>query len=353
MVETEGGASTAVLLGVGGLGCRIVADCRKGRLPRWLVDFDEGALAGYPPGETFHLLGDPDDADPVASQLAERAVAEGLGELVDRVEGEPFVVLVGAIGRATGALVLPGLAREFKAARCPTVVVALEPLPFEGAARADVATRTLDDLVRTADLVLPVPNRPLGEICDPALPVHQALARLTEKTRDALGHLLDALTDASCIGLQPAELRRAVVDAGRGAFGVGVGRGDRRVEVALRDACAGSFLSPESCRRASAAVLHLRGGKDLSLQEINSASELVGALVGHVTLQACLSTCDEAGDAVRALLLVTGIRSPETDAPNGELPAASDRFEDLSFYDGVNLDVPAYVRRKTTFRMGR
>lgn len=353
MAETQVAESTALLVGVGGIGCQIAAACRVEGMPRRLVDFDDAALALYPPDETFHLLGAVDDADPVASQLAERAVAESLGELVEAVEGEPFAVLVGAVGRGTGALVLPALAREFKAARCPTVVVAVEPLPFEGAPHAETAARTLDDLSRVADLVLPVPNRPFSEVCEPSQPVEKALAQLTRKACDAIGHFIEALTDTSCIGLQPGELRHAIVDAGRGAFGVGVGRGERRIEVAIRDVCAHSFLSPESCQRASAAILHLRGGKGLSLHEINTATDFVAHLVGNISIQACLSTCEEAGDSVRALLLVTGIRSPETDAPNGDLSAAPERNEDLSFYDGVNLDVPAYLRRRTTFRRGR
>jgi cell division protein FtsZ len=336
---------------VGGLGCRIAAQCRNGSVRRRLVDFDEAALAAYRPAETLHLLGEPDQADPVAAQLAERAVAETLDHLAEDVDGEPVVIIIGAVGRDTGALVIPALAHEFKAARCPTLVVALEPLPFEGAPRVETATRTLDDLAHVADLVLPVPNRQLDEVCNSSLPIHQALAQLTEKTRDAIGHLLDALADPSCIGLQLDEMRHALLDAGLGAFGVGSGRGERRVETALRDLCANSFLNPESCQRASAAILHLRGGKDLSLQEINGATGLVAHLVGDVSIDACLSTVEDAGDGVQALLLITGVRPPRSDAHNGA--AASEPHQDLSFYDGINLDVPAYLRRRASYRVKR
>jgi cell division protein FtsZ len=204
-----------------------------------------------------------------------------------------------------------------------------------------------------ADLVLPVPNRQLDEVCDTSLPIHQALAQLTEKTRDAIGHLLDALADPSCIGLQLDELRHALLDAGRGAFGVGSGRGERRVEIALRDICANSFLNPESCQRASAAILHLRGGKDLSLQEINGATGLVGHLVGDVAIEACLSADEDAGDGVRALLLITGVRPSHADVTNEDAASASQPHQDLSFHDGVNLDIPAYLRRRTSYRVKR
>jgi len=352
MVETPADDSAAMLIGVGGLGCQIAARCQPASGGRRLIDFDAVALAAYRAEETLHLLGEPEDDDPLSAQLAERAVAEGLAEFVETIDGEPFAVVVGAVGQATGCLVLPALAQELRAARCPTVVVAIEPLPFEGAPRAEMAARTLDELAHVADLVLTVPNRPFGEVCDPSLPIHQALARLTQKTREAIDQLLEAITDFSCVGLQPAELRRALVNAGRGAFGVGMGRGDDRVEDALRDACASSFLSPESCQRASAAILHLRGGKDLSLQEINNATDIVAHLVGRVPIQAGLSTCDDATDGVRALLLVMGIRSAEEDdvQRDGDAEASQD---ELSFHDGVNLDVPAYLRRKTPYRKGR
>jgi cell division GTPase FtsZ len=125
-----------------------------------------------------------------------------------------------------------------------------------------------------------------------------------------------------------------------------VGRGERRVEDALRDACGNSFLTQEICQQASAAILHLRGGKNISLQEVYSATDLVASLVGHVPVQAGLST-DAAGDEVHATLLVTGIRPPRP--TTGKVPdslAGLSQFEDLSTYDGENLDVPTFIRRQ-------
>lgn len=341
--------NTPVIIGVGNTGCQLAASCDTDRIERRFVDFDPDTLVPYEPDEILELPGQP---DPAAPHSADRAIADALAALAASLDGGRLVLLTGGVGRLTGATVLPLLARELKAVRCTNLVVALQPLPFEGALRAETAARTLEELSHLADLILTIPNRPLADLCDPALPVRKALSTLRTRATEAVAHLLDALTHGAAVGIQPSELRQILTDAGRGAFGVGSAAGERRVEDALRDACANSFLTQESCQRAARAILHLRGGRDLSLQEIYGAADLVAQIVGHDAVQAALSTTADDDDRVSALLLVTGIRSPEEEAVlNGHHPDALAEHHDLSLYDGVNLDVPAYLRRRGHFRI--
>jgi len=353
MGEFSNESAGVLLVGVGGIGCELAARCRAAGARR-LVDFGGPSLSSYDATETVALGGDADDTDDMDPAAMRRAAEHAAETLLDAVaEGIDMALLLGAVGGQTGGVVLPTLANELKNARCTVLVVAVEPLPFEGAGRAEMAARALGDLEHAADLVLAVPNRPLGEVCDPALPVEQALGCLKRKTVEAVEQLLEALGDSACVGLQPGELRRALADSGRGAFGVGVGRGERRVEEALRDACANSFLTPQSCQQASTAILQLRGGRNLSLLEVHRATDLVARLVGCVPVQVGLSTGAEAMDEVRATLLVAGIRPLEANGADGELMDSHAEYADLSFHDGVNLDVPAFLRRRTASRFGR
>lgn len=342
--------NTVLLVGVGGLGCELAAKCTSAHARR-LLDFDAPALDAYDSDETIPLAGDgesTDDMDPEAMRQAAEEAAQQLAGAVDSRSG--LVLLLGALGGQTGAIVLPALANEFKSAQCTVVVVALEPLPIEGPGRADMAAQALRELESVADLILMVPNRPIAEVCDPSLPVGEALAQLKQKIIGAVEQLTQALACASCVGLQPSELRRSLTDTGRGAFGVGVGSGENRVENAIRDACAHSFLTQEACQQASAAILHLLGSTDVSFQEVHGATELVAQLVGRVPIQVGLSADAELGSEVRAALLVTGIRPPRADVLE-EGPVAVGEAQDLSFYEGVNLDVPAFLRRRPVVRL--
>jgi len=342
--------SHTLLVGVGGIGCELAVGCGAASARR-LLDFDVRALARHGQAEAISLSGDADETDDMSGEAMRRAAEDAAEQVVAVVEeGYSLAVLLGAVGGQTGAIVLPALARELKDADATVVAVAVEPLPFEGAARSEMAARALGQLEQAADLLLTVPNRPLNELCDPALPVEEALARLKHKAIGAVDQLLEVLCDGSSVGLQPAQMRRALASAGRGAFGVGRGSGDQRVEDAIRDACANSFLTQQSCQQASAAILHLRGGRGLSLQEVHGATELVANLVGRVPVQTGLSTCGHEPDRVCATLLVTGIRPPQ---PSDDPLAALGQYEDLSFYEGVNLDIPAFLRRKSSYRLTR
>jgi len=338
--------NNVLLIGLGGVGCELAASCSNAPARR-LLSFDADALAKYPGDEAVCLAAEPEntaDMDTDAMQDSTEAAVEEI--VASGLATNGVALLVCAVGGQTGAVVAPTLANELKSVQCTVVVAALEPLPFEGAGRADMASRAIAELENVADLVLVMPNRPLAELCDPGWPVARAVVHIKGKTVEALDQLLRALACASCVGLQPSELRRGLTEAGRGALGVGVGAGDQRIEKAIRDACANSFLTQESCQNASAAVLHLVGSRDLSLREVHNATELVGQLVGRVPIQVGITMDRSVGDELRATLLVTGIRHIPADDAIAGAAASLPHAQDLTFYEGVNLDIPAFLRRR-------
>jgi len=341
-------ATTEVLIvGLGEIGCDLAARCNVPGATRRFVLFEPPALATFPEDQTLWLGGEgerTDEMDPEAMRLAGQGAGERLA-----TEAACLAFLFVAAGGQTASVVAPAIVSELRAAGSTALAVVLDPLPFEGALRAQMAAEAHGELEVVADIVLNLPNRPVAEICDPDLPVAEGLEELKGKVAEAVGQLAVALTCPSCVGLRPAELRASLADAGRAALGVGHGDGERRVEKAIRDACANSFLSQETCQRASAALLHLFGGSDVSLNEVHGAADLVTQLVGRVPIQVGLTTLsDETG--VRATLLVTGIR-PQEISPRGleDLNIAGGHDE-LTFYDGVNLEVPAYMRRRPLSR---
>ena len=338
--------NSVLLVGVGGVGCELAARC-SGSFKRRLLSFDADTLAAYAGPEAMCLSGEPENTGDMEADGMRLSAEEAAQDILESAQAANSLVLIlCAVGGQTGSVVVPTLANEFKGAQCTVVVAALEPMPFEGAGRADMAARALADLENAADLVLVIPNRPLAELCDPALPVAEAIARLKDRTVGAVEQLIRALACASCVGLQPLDLRRSLAGAGRGALAVGVGTGEGRVEKAIRDACANSFLTQESCQHAAAALLHLLGSRDLSLREVHAATDLVGQLVGRVPIQVGLTLDPTAGDTLRATLLVTGVHQLQADDRPGDAPAPLVHSQDLSYYDGVNLDVPAFLRRR-------
>jgi len=349
--EAPDATSEVFIIGLGEIGCDLAARCYVPGAARRFVHFDPGALARFPAEEAVCLSADGDRTDEMDCE-AMRAAGQRAGRQLAEEAAGKLVLLLVAAGGQTAAIVAPAIASELRASGALTLAVVLEPLPFEGALRAEMAAEAQGELELVADLVINLPNRPIAEVCDPSLPVPAALEELKARVADAVGQLAMALTCTSCVGLQPQELRASLADAGRGALAVGCGEGERRVEKAIRDACANSFLTQESCQRASAAVLHLFGGSDVSLSEVHGAADLVAQLVGRVPIQVGL-TAVVGETAVRATLLVTGIRPHDIPAAAFEVPGLTGGTDELTFYDGVNLDVPAYMRRRPLSRLSR
>ncbi|MBM4032631.1 MAG: hypothetical protein FJ291_12705 [Planctomycetes bacterium] len=335
-----------LLIGVGAVGCELAARCSGATLRR-LLSFDADSLADYPTSESICLAGEAENTADMDAEAMRRSAEHAAQEILDAARSaNPLAVILCAVGGQTGTIVVPTLASELKADQCTAIVVALEALPFEGAGRADLAARAIAELENAADLVVALPNRPIAELANPAWPVERAIAFLKEKAVQSVEQLIRALACASCVGLQPADLRRSLTEAGRGALGTGLASGDARIEKAIRDACANSFLTQDNCQHASAALLHLLGSSSLSLREVHAATDLVAQLVGRVPIQVGLTIDPAAADAIRATLLITGVHRIQPNDLAAQPSSTLVPAQDLSFHDGINLDVPAFLRRR-------
>jgi len=259
----------------------------------------EGSLRGLGAG------GDPGTA---------RAVAEAeLPKLERELEGCDLVVLAAGLGGGTGTGVAPVLARVARNRGIMTVGVVTLPFRFEGARRARLAQEALEELIGTCDIVVPLPGDEAMTGLAPAPPVTRAFEHLSTLSARCLHALAGLFQNRGLVNLDFADLHAVLKDSGVAAMGQGEASGPGRAEAAARLAMTSGYLSPYPLGRAQVVAMLVEAGRDLRLDEIARATDVVSAVLDAEANLIFGSELDDAlGGVLRATIIAT--RFPKTTA---------------------------------------
>jgi len=100
-------------------------------------------------------------------------------------------------------------------------------------------------------------------------------------------------------------------DGGVCAIGFGEGSGDSKVEDAVETALDSQLLDIGDIRKTKGALIHIEGGEDMTLEDVNRAGELVMEKISpsaRVTWGAMVDR--DLKDMLRATIVLAGVESP-------------------------------------------
>jgi len=389
--------SPVLILGLGGAGGRVVQSLSTmpesaGLLLR-VFDTDRNALKNLdllPEDckilcDEQWLLGQGSGGDVVKAQ---RALSRESGKLQSVMSQASLLITVGGFGGGTatgGAGVVARLARSLS---LPSVALMELPFAFEGHVRCKAAEDGLRELLALSDTVLGIPNDLLFSV----LPAETSFADAFELADRELARTLLGVVDllqegnllASDIGDLTAILRNRKSYA---AVGVGLGNGATAAEscnMALASLLDSPFLGGVAkLKEADAVIINLTGGSSLTLSEVKrtlesagelpgmSAKVLIGAnvrqeLANQVHLTAIAVKYDER-EVVAKQLAESSPAGPRgrsrSTKRSKEKPVqqslpltitSSGIFEGKTgtVIDGVNFDIPTFVRQQTVIDTG-
>jgi len=84
----------------------------------------------------------------------------------------------------------------------------------------------------------------------------------------------DLITTPGLVNVDFADVRSIMSDAGSALMGIGVGTGENRAQVAARAATSSPLLDI-SIDGAKGILFNITGGKDLTMNEVNQAAEII------------------------------------------------------------------------------
>ncbi len=233
---------------------------------------------------------------------------ESASEIKEALRGTDMLFICAGLGGGTGTGSAPEIAKI--ARDMGSIVIGTVTMPFKiERARIEKAEFGLSQLRQVCDTVIVVDNNRLVELAG-NLPVEKAFAVANELVSTMIKAIVETIALPSLVNLDFADVKAIMTQGGVAAIGVGESDTERRVEEAVNKALMNPLLDV-SYKGADGALIHITGGPDLTLEEVNTAGELITENLdpdANVIWGARIT--DDMKGKIRVMAIVTGVRSP-------------------------------------------
>jgi cell division protein FtsZ len=241
-------------------------------------------------------------------QKGAESAQESMMYLKESLRGSDMVFVCAGMGGGTGTGAAPVVASVAK--ESGAIVIGTVTMPFSiERARIDKAEFGLQQLRQHSDTVVVIDNNRLVQIAG-NLPVQQAFAVANELVSTMIKGIVETIALPSLVNLDYADVKAIMTNGGVAAIGVGVSDTNNRVEESVKGALSNPLLDI-SYKGATGALIHVWGGPDLTLEEINRVGELVTESMdddANVIWGARVS--DDMKGKLMVMTIVTGVKSP-------------------------------------------
>ncbi len=209
-----------------------------------------------------------------------RAAAEETMEEVERaLEGCNMVFIAAGMGGGTGTGAAPVIAEAARNKGILTVGVVTKPFLFEGTRRMRAAEAGIEELQKSVDTLLVIPNQNLFLVAKAETTFKEAFQLADEVLQQGVRSITDLMVMPGLINLDFADVRSVMGEMGKAMMGTGEGEGDNRALEAAERAIANPLLDGVSMTGAKGVIISIIGGEDMKLLEVDEAANHIRELV--------------------------------------------------------------------------
>jgi cell division protein FtsZ len=202
--------------------------------------------------------------------LGHQAMMEAEESVRASIRGCRIVFLCTGLGGGTGSGAAPIVTRIAREEGAFVVVFATMPFAFEGKRRRDQADTALNELAVLSNALVTFDNNRMGELVLAKQGIHEAFAAADHMICESIKAVIRLVIRPGLINVGLDDLMSALrTNRSRCLFGSGIAEGKDRASKALRNALNSPLLDQGALLKDAQAVLvHLCGGEDLTLFEI-------------------------------------------------------------------------------------
>ncbi len=206
--------------------------------------------------------------------IGQKAAEESRAELIESLQGADLVFIAAGMGGGTGTGAAPILAEVAKEVGALTVGIVTKPFSFEGRKRLRQAEEGIARLAESVDTLIVIPNDRLRDAIAGA-PLNEAFRAADDVLRMGVKGISDIITKPGLVNVDFADVRSVMADAGTALLGIGVGSGRSRASEAAQAAMSSPLLESARIDGAKGCVINISGGKDMTLEDMTTASEVI------------------------------------------------------------------------------
>lgn len=262
-------------------------------------------------------------------ELGQKAALEVEADLRRAMKGQQVIFVCVGLGGGTGSGAAPVAARIAREEGAFVVVFATMPFAFEGKRRREQADMAIRELSALSDALITFDNNRMGELVLAKQGAHDAFAATDRIVCESIRSIIRMVTRQGLIHLGLDEMMRALGDGhSHCLFGCGTAEGKDRSSAVLRQALASPLLDQGALlKKADTVLVHLCGGEDLTLLEIEL---LMQSLQKFVPVDANLlfgATVDPAMGSSLTLTLISSLPEGSVEFASRESSESATAFE--------------------------
>ena len=330
------------VIGVGNGGCnavnRMIEEGLKG------VDFvamntDKQALSRSN-AETKIVLGERTTQGLGAGTDPEKgaeAAKEDIAKIEEIIKGANLVFIASSFGGGTGTGASPVVADIAKKVGALTIGVVTKPFKYEGKLKMNRAEAGIEKMFTVVDSLIIIPNENLYDMVDAENYGYTgAFSIIDDILRQGVQGISDIITQTGFgVNTDFADVRTMIsLSNGRAHLGIGIGKGENRVEKAITNAFENPLLDVSSIRNSRGVLANIVAPKDFGLKEYREATEKISGYA-HEDANIKIGTCiDESlNEEIRVTIVATGFEAnhnenKETDNKDSEADKSDIKKED-------------------------
>ena len=210
-------------------------------------------------------------------EIGQKAAQEDRDRIEQVLKGADMVFITAGMGGGTGTGAAPIVAQVAKDMGALTVGVVTLPFSYEGRKRLELAQGGLDGLRDCVDTLITIKNDSIFKVIDRSTSVDVAFRMVDEILLNAVKGISDLINTAGVVNVDFADVKSIMGETGDAIMGAGEGIGDNRVQEAVSHAIHNVLLEDSSIEGATALLINVCGGEDMSIAEWKEVAEIITA----------------------------------------------------------------------------
>ena len=208
-------------------------------------------------------------------EIGRRAALEDQDSIREYLEGADMIFITAGMGGGTGTGGAPVIAQVAREVGALTVGVVTKPFLFEGKKRMRQADQGIEELKRSVDTLIVIPNQRLLSIAAKTTTMLEAFHKADDVLLQAVRGISDLIITPGLINLDFADVRTVMAEMGLALMGAASACGENRAIEAAQKAISSPLLEDISIQGARGVLINITGGADLCLHEVNEAASMI------------------------------------------------------------------------------
>ena len=240
----------------------------------------------------------------IAQQAAEESV-----DMIENLlsDGTRMVFITAGMGGGTGTGAAPVVARVAKEMGVLTVGIVTIPFMFEGPRKIVQALKGVEEMAKNVDALLVINNERLRDIYSD-LTMLNAFAKADDTLATAARSIAEIITVHGHVNLDFADVNTTLKDGGVAIMSSGLGKGEDRVNDAIRNALHSPLLNNNDVFSAKKILINLSFGEShpLMMEEMNALHDFMSKFSREIEVIWGAAVEEQLEEEVKVTLLATG-----------------------------------------------